>query len=171
MLAKKRAFITGVTGQDGSYLSEFLLGAGYEVRGLIRRSPCFNTSHLEHVYSDPRDGEARFFLHYGDVRDGGCLLLLLDRFQPDEVYNLAAQPRVRVSFDQPGFPADVGSIGGRRVLEAVRNTSERRGGVIRCYQAGSSEMFGFAAAPQNEKKPFCTRSPHAASKVAAQLDP
>jgi GDPmannose 4,6-dehydratase len=163
----KKALITGITGQDGSFLAEFLLQKGYEVHGLVRRASTFNTGRLDHLYIDPHKGQARLFLHYGDLSDGGGLRRLLDRIQPDEVYNLAAQSHVRVSFDQPEFTADIVGVGTLRILEALRNAVEALGKPIRFYQAGSSEMFGAATPPQNETTPFYPRSPYAASKVAA----
>src|SRR5689334_2193471 len=143
----KKALVTGITGQDGSFLAEFLLQKGYEVHGLVRRASTFNTGRLNHLYTDPHEGQARLYLHYGDLSDGGGLRRLLDRIQPDEVYNLAAQSHVRVSFDQPEFTADIVGVGTLRILEACRNAVEALGKPIRFYQAGSSEMFGAAAPP------------------------
>ena len=163
----KKAFITGITGQDGSFLAEFLLDKGYEVHGLVRRSSTFSTGRLEHLYADPHTPRARLLLYYGDLSDGGGIRRLLEQIQPDEVYNLAAQSHVRVSFDQAEFTADVVGLGTLRILEAVRNAAEARNSPIRFYQAGSSEMFGATAPPQNEATPFYPRSPYAASKVAA----
>ncbi len=163
----KKAFITGITGQDGSFLAEFLLEKGYEVHGLVRRSSTFTTGRLEHLYIDPHTPHARLLLHYGDLSDGGGIRRLLEQIQPDEVYNLAAQSHVRVSFDQAEFTADVVGLGTLRILEAVRNAAEAGNNPIRFYQAGSSEMFGAATPPQNEATPFYPRSPYAASKVAA----
>uniref|UniRef100_Q01XM4 GDP-mannose 4,6-dehydratase n=1 Tax=Solibacter usitatus (strain Ellin6076) TaxID=234267 RepID=Q01XM4_SOLUE len=163
----KKALITGITGQDGSFLAEFLLEKGYEVHGLVRRSSTFTTGRLEHLYIDPHTPHARLLLHYGDLSDGGGIRRLLEQIQPDEVYNLAAQSHVRVSFDQAEFTADVVGLGALRILEAVRNAAEAGNNPIRFYQAGSSEMFGAAAPPQNEATPFYPRSPYAASKVAA----
>ncbi len=163
----KKALITSVTGQDGSFLAELLLQKGYEVHGLIRRASTFNTGRLEHLYTDPHQGQVRLLLHYGDLSDAGGLRRLLDQVQPDEVYNLAAQSHVRVSFDQAEFTADVVGLGTLRILEALRNAEEGLGKQIRFYQAGSSEMFGATAPPQNETTPFYPRSPYAASKVAA----
>jgi GDPmannose 4,6-dehydratase len=163
----KKAFITGITGQDGSFLAEFLLEKGYEVHGLVRRSSTFTTGRLEHLYIDPHTPHARLLLHYGDLSDGGGIRRLLEQIQPDEVFNLAAQSHVRVSFDQAEFTADVVGLGALRILEAVRNAAEAGNNPIRFYQAGSSEMFGAAAPPQNEATPFYPRSPYAASKVAA----
>ena len=163
----KKAFITGITGQDGSFLAEFLLGKGYEVHGLIRRASTFNTGRLEGIYVDFHDRQARTFLHFGDVTDGGGLRRLMGEIQPDEIYNLAAQSHVRVSFDQPEFTADVVALGTLRALEAFRSATEDLNKPIRFYQAGSSEMFGAASPPQSEKTPFYPRSPYAVSKVAA----
>ena len=159
----KKALITGITGQDGSYLAEFLLSKGYVVHGLIRRSSTFNTDRIEHIYVDPHDPEARLFLHYGDLNDGGQLSNLIYNIQPDEVYHLGAQSHVRVSFDMPEFTGDITGLGTTRLLEAVR----RSGIKTRFYQASSSEMFGDAPAPQGEETPFRPRSPYAASKVYA----
>lgn len=157
------ALITGITGQDGSYLAEFLLDKGYEVHGLIRRSSTFNTDRIEHIYRDPHDPEARIFLHYGDLSDSGQLAHLIYNVQPQEVYHLAAQSHVRVSFDMPDYTGDVVGLGTTRLLEALR----RSGVKARFYQASSSEMFGSAPAPQNEKTPFEPRSPYAAAKLYA----
>jgi len=157
----KRAFITGITGQDGSYLAELLLAKGYEVHGLIRRASTFNTSRIDHLYVDSHDPSARLFLHYGDLSDGSRLVRLLADIQPDEVYNLAAQSHVRVSFDEPEHTGDVTGIGSMRMLEAVRQA----GIDTRFYQASSSEMFGASPPPQNEDTPFYPRSPYGAAKV------
>ncbi len=163
----KRALITGITGQDGSYLAEFLLNKGYEVHGIIRRASTFNTDRIDHIYRDPHDPEARLFLHYGDLTDGTGLRRILEKVQPDEVYNLAAQSHVKVSFEQPEYTADVVATGTLRLLEALRDYIKVSGREVRFYQAGSSEMFGASPPPQNEKTPFYPRSPYAASKVAA----
>lgn len=163
----KKALITGITGQDGSYLTQFLLAKDYEVHGIVRRSSTFNTERLEPVYSDPHDISARMFLHYGDLADGTSLRRILERVKPDEVYNLAAQSHVRVSFDQSEYTADVVATGTLRLLEAVRDSVHITGRAIRIYQAGSSEMFGAAPPPQNELTPFYPRSPYGVSKVAA----
>jgi GDPmannose 4,6-dehydratase len=163
----KTAFITGITGQDGSFLAEFLLAKGYVVHGLIRRASTFNTGRIDRIYVDSHNREARLFLHYGDLTDGGGLRRLMDQIRPDEIYNLAAQSHVRVSFDEPEFTTDVVALGTLRVLEALRNAVEALGKPIRFYQAGSSEMFGAAPPPQNEHTPFYPRSPYAVSKVAA----
>ena len=157
----KRAFITGITGQDGSYLAELLLGKGYEVHGLIRRASTFNTSRIDHLYVDPHDTGATLILHYGDLSDGSRLSTLLAEIKPDEVYNLAAQSHVRVSFDEPEHTADTTGMGTIRLLEAVRMSGIH----CRFYQASSSEMFGATPPPQNEDTPFYPRSPYGAAKV------
>ncbi len=159
----KRVLITGITGQDGSYLAELLLEKGYEVHGLIRRASTFNTDRIDHLYVDPHDASARLFLHYGDLSDGGQLTNLIYNLQPDEIYHLAAQSHVRVSFDMPEFTGDVTALGTTRLLEAVR----RSGIKTKFYQASSSEMFGGASAPQNETTRFEPRSPYAAAKLYA----
>jgi GDPmannose 4,6-dehydratase len=163
----KRALITGITGQDGSYLAEFLLGKGYEVHGLLRRASLFNTDRVDHLYHDPHEQGARFTLHYGDLTDATALRRILERVQPDEIYNLAAQSHVKVSFEVPEYTADVVAVGTLRLLEAVRDHIAYRGSPIRFYQAGSSEMYGAAPARQSEATPFYPRSPYAVSKVAA----
>ena len=163
----KTAFITGITGQDGSYLADFLLTKGYTVHGLVRRASTFNTARLDDIYRDKHDQNARFFLHYGDLTDGTALHRLLTRIRPDEVYNLGAQSHVRVSFDQPEYTADVVGLGALRLLEAVRNHIDDTGRAVRYYQAGSSEMFGAAKPPQSEATIFHPRSPYAVGKVAA----
>ena len=163
----RRALITGITGQDGSYLAELLLQKGYEVHGIIRRSSSFNTARLDHLYADPHERGVHLLLHYGDVSDGGGLRRLVHTIAPDELYHLAAQSHVRVSFDEPEYTADVVAVGTMRVLEAVRDYEQAKGRQIRMYQAGSSEMFGLAPAPQDERTPFHPRSPYAASKAAA----
>lgn len=163
----KKALITGVTGQDGSYLAEFLLEKGYEVHGIIRRSSTFNTDRIDHIYQDRHEDSARFFLHYGDLADGSGMRRIVDVVEPDEVYNLAAQSHVNVSYHQPEYTADVVGTGTLRLLEAVRNHIGQTGRSVRCYQAGTSEMFGAANPPQNESTPFHPRSPYAVAKVAA----
>ncbi|MDP9052710.1 MAG: GDP-mannose 4,6-dehydratase [Acidobacteriota bacterium] len=163
----KRALITGITGQDGSYLTEFLLAKDYQVHGIVRRASTFNTGRIDHLYKDSHDPDARLFLHYGDLTDGSSLRRILEAVQPDEVYNLGAQSHVKVSFDQSEYTADVVATGTLRLLEALRdyrNTARRE---FRMYQAGSSEMFGATAPPQNESTAFYPRSPYAVSKVAA----
>ena len=157
----KKALITGITGQDGSYLAEFLLEKGYEVHGLIRRSSTFNTERIDHIYTDPHDLKSKLFLHYGDLNDGGQLSNLIYNIQPSEIYHLAAQSHVRVSFDMPEFTGDVTGIGTTRMLEAIRRSKIK----TRFYQASSSEMFGDAPPPQNEETPFRPRSPYGAAKA------
>lgn len=163
----KKALITGITGQDGSYLTELLLGKGYEVHGLIRRSSSFNTDRIDHLYQDPHTEDTRLFLYYGDLTDGTALRRILQKVQPDEVYNLGAQSHVRVSFDEPEYTADVVAMGTLRLLDALRDYQAAHGCHVRFYQAGSSEMFGAALPPQSEATPFYPRSPYAASKVVA----
>lgn len=162
---KKRALITGITGQDGSYLAELLLEQGYDVHGIIRRSSSINTGRIAHLYKDSHDPDCRLFLHYGDLQDSSSLARLLDQVDPHEVYNLGAQSHVRVSFDSPLYTADATGMGCLRLLEAIRDTGKSR--QIRFYQAGSSEMFGDAAAPQHERTVFQPRSPYACAKVFA----
>jgi len=158
----KKALITGITGQDGSYLAEFLLAKGYEVHGIIRRASTFNTGSLDGIYADPHSGASRLLLHYGDLSDAGALATLVTSIQPGEVYNLAAQSHVRVSFDSPVYTADITATGTIRLLEAIRQTGIHP----RFYQASSSEMFGKAQeVPQTEKTPFYPRSPYGCSKV------
>jgi GDPmannose 4,6-dehydratase len=163
----KRALITGVTGQDGSYLTEFLLAKGYEVHGLIRRASIFNTERIDHLYHDPHLGGPKLTLHYGDLTDGTGLRRVLERVNPDEIYNLGAQSHVKVSFDIPEYTAEVVSVGTLRLIEAVRDHVTHSGRPVRYYQAGSSEMFGGTPPPQNENTPFYPRSPYGVSKVAA----
>ena len=157
----KKALITGITGQDGSYLSELLLDKGYEVHGLIRRASTFNTQRIEHIYVDPHEKGAHLFLHYGDLSDSGQLVNLIYNIKPDEVYHLGAQSHVRVSFDIPEYTGDITGVGTTRLLEAIR----RSGIKTKFYQASSSEMFGDVEAPQSENTPFQPRSPYAAAKV------
>jgi GDPmannose 4,6-dehydratase len=157
----KRALITGITGQDGSYLAELLLHKGYEVHGLIRRSSTINTSRIDHIYQDPHEKKVQLFLHYGDLADGSRLVTLLNEIRPDEVYNLAAQSHVRVSFDEPEYTGDTTGLGTIRLLEAIRMTGLH----CRFYQASSSEMFGATPPPQNEDTPFYPRSPYGVAKV------
>jgi GDPmannose 4,6-dehydratase len=157
-----KAFITGITGQDGSYLAEFLLDRGYEVHGLVRRGSLFHTDRIDHLYVDPHEGDARLFLHYGDLLDPNTLSRLLLEIRPDEIYNLGAQSHVSVSFVNPIYTADVDALGTLRILEAIR-TLDRP---VRFYQASSSEMYGLAReVPQSETTPFHPRSPYAVSKV------
>ena len=164
----KKALITGVTGQDGSYLAEFLLCKGYEVHGIIRRSSSFNTGRIDTIYQDPHQEKVRFFLHYGDLCDGTVLRRILEKVRPDEVYNLGAQSHVRVSFDEPEYTVDTVAMGTLRMLEAIRDFQERTEKNVRLYQAGSSEMFGkVTEIPQSETTPFYPRSPYAAAKVYA----
>ena len=157
----KIAFITGITGQDGSYLAELLLAKGYLVHGLIRRASTFNTQRIEHLYTDPHDPKTRLFLHYGDLTDGSRMSNLLATIQPDEIYNLAAQSHVRVSFDEPEYTGDTTGLGTIRLLEAFRQSAPE----ARFYQASSSEMFGAANPPQNEDTVFYPRSPYGVAKV------
>src|SRR5665811_1055872 len=157
----RKALITGIIGQDGSYLAELLLGKGYEVHGLIRRASSFNTGRIDHIYSDPHERGARLFLHYADLTEGSRLVTLLDTIRPNEVYNLAAQSHVRVSFDEPEYTGDSTGLGTIRLLEAIRMI----GLDCRFYQASSSEMFGASPPPQNEDTAFYPRSPYGAAKV------
>ena len=159
----KNALITGISGQDSSYLAEFLLFKGYEVHGLIRRASTFNTGRIDHLYQDPHEVTARLFLHYGDLSDSEQLTNLIYNVQPDEIYHLGAQSHVRVSFEMPGYTGDVTGLGATRVLAAVRSSGVK----ARFYQASSSEMFGAAPAPQSETTPFQPRSPCAAAKLYA----
>ena len=160
----KRAFITGITGQDGSYLSELLLEKGYEVHGMIRRASSFNTGRIDHLYQDRHEEKARLFLHYGDLTDGTALSRLLGDIRPDEIYNLGAQSHVRVSFDAPEYTGDAVGLGTQRLLEAIRQTGMIK--TTRYYQASSSEMYGkVQEVPQTETTPFWPRSPYACAKV------
>lgn len=159
----KKALITGITGQDGSYLAELLLSKGYEVHGIVRRSSTPNTSRLDHLNLDPHQSDTRLFLHYGDLSDSSRLMSLVNTVEPDEVYNLAAQSHVRVSFDEPEHTGDTTGLGSIRLLEAIRMT----GSPAKFYQASSSEMFGASPPPQNEDTPFYPRSPYGAAKVYA----
>ncbi len=164
----RRALITGITGQDGSYLAELLLSKGYEVHGIIRRASSFNTHRIDHIYQDPHDAGARLHLHYGDLTDANGLQRLMREVKPTEVYNLGAQSHVRVSFDQPIYTADAVAVGAVKVLEAVRDFQDACGYQIRFYQASSSEMYGkVVETPQKETTPFYPRSPYAAAKVYA----
>jgi GDPmannose 4,6-dehydratase len=164
----QRALITGVTGQDGSYLAELLLGKGYAVHGLIRRSSSFNTGRIDHLYQDPHAPGAQLHLHYADLTDGNALSRLVNETRPTEVYNLGAQSHVRVSFDQPIYTTDSVALGTLRLLEAVRDYQDRSGAAVRFYQASSSEMFGkVRETPQRETTPFYPRSPYGAAKVYA----
>lgn len=160
----KRAFITGITGQDGSYLAELLLGKGYEVHGMIRRSSSFNTGRINHIYRDPHEKDVRLFLHYGDLNDASSINLLLRDIQPDEIYNLGAQSHVRVSFDVPEYTGEVDALGAVRILEGIRET----GLTTKFYQASSSELYGkVVETPQKETTPFYPRSPYACAKAYA----
>ncbi len=162
----KRALISGVTGQDGSYLAEFLLEKGYEVHGIIRRSSSFNTGRIVHIFQDLHEKNPRFLLHYGDLADGSRLEKLIEIVEPNEVYNLGAQSHVRVSFDEPVYTADIAAMGTLRILEAIRNVGGLQ--TVRFYQASSSEIYGNAAEiPQKETTPFHPRSPYACAKVFA----
>jgi len=162
-MVSKKALITGITGQDGSYLSELLLSKGYEVHGLIRRASTFNTKRINHLYIDPHISGAKLFLHYGDLSDAGQLTNIVYNIKPDEIYHLGAQSHVKVSFEMPEYTGDITAVGTTRLLEAVR----RSGIKTKCYQASSSEMFGSTPPPQNEQSPFHPRSPYAAAKVYA----
>ena len=159
----KIAFITGITGQDGSYLAELLLSKGYEVHGLIRRSSTFNTSRIDHIYVDPHDPHAKLFLHYGDLSDSEQIANIMYNIRPDEIYHLGAQSHVRVSFETPEYTGNVTALGTTRLLEAARRSNHG----VKFYQASSSEMFGSATPPQSETTPFCPRSPYACGKVYA----
>jgi GDPmannose 4,6-dehydratase len=163
----KRALISGITGQDGSFLAELLLAKDYEVHGIVRRASTFNTERLDSIYSDPHEPNVALRLHYGDVTDGASLRHIVEVAQPDEIYHLAAQSHVRVSFDQAEYTADVVATGTLRFLEVLRDYTDHCGKQVRFYQAGSSEMFGSAPGPQSETTPFAPRSPYAVSKVAA----
>ena len=157
----KKALITGITGQDGSYLAEFLLHKGYEVHGIIRRASTFNTQRIDHLFEDPHTKGKKLILHYGDMSDASRLTTLLATIQPDEIYHLAAQSHVRVSFDEPEHTGDVTGMATTRLLEAIRLVSPNS----KYYQASSSEMFGASPPPQNEDTPFYPRSPYGAAKV------
>ncbi len=168
MTQRKRALITGITGQDGSYLSELLLEKGYEVHGIIRRTSTFNTDRIDHIYEDPHEEQPQLFLHYGDLTDGTTLRRIVEEIQPAEIYNLGAQSHVRVSFDSPEYTVDSVGMGTLRLLEAVRDYQQRTGSEVRFYQAGSSEMYGkVQEIPQKETTPFYPRSPYACAKVYA----
>ncbi|MDI6717478.1 MAG: GDP-mannose 4,6-dehydratase [Patescibacteria group bacterium] len=163
----KKALITGITGQDGSYLAELLLDKGYEIHGIIRRSSTFNTSRINHLYQDPHVNNKKFFLHYGDMTDAIALRKIIFNVQPDEVYNLAAQSHVRVSFDLPEYTIEVAGVGVLRLLEIIKDYQAHTGKQVKIYQASSSEMFGNAPPPQNENTPFHPRSPYGCAKVLA----
>ncbi len=157
----KKALITGITGQDGSYLAEFLLSKNYEVHGIIRRASTFNTERVDHIFVDPHERRARFFMHYGDLSDSEQIAHIIYNIRPDEVYHLGAQSHVRVSFDIPEYTGNIVALGTARILEAIRRSKRK----IRFYQASSSEMFGATPPPQNETTPFAPRSPYACAKV------
>ena len=161
----KKALITGITGQDGSYLAELLLKKEYEVHGIIRRSSTFNTSRIDHIYQDPHTNDARLFLHYGDLVNAETIRKHIYKIQPDEIYHLGAQSHVRVSFDIPEYTGDVTGLGTLRILETIKDYQENTGKSIKFYQASSSEMFGSTPAPQNEETPFHPRSPYACAKL------
>jgi GDPmannose 4,6-dehydratase len=163
----RTALITGITGQDGSYLAELLLAQGYRVHGLMRRASLFNTDRLDHLYQDPHEEDRRLFLHYADLLDAGTIRRVLGLANPEEIYHLGAQSHVKVSFDEPAYTADTVALGTLRLLEAVRDHCQSTGRSVRIYNAGSSEMYGSAPAPQREDTPFQPRSPYAVSKVAA----
>jgi GDPmannose 4,6-dehydratase len=162
-MSSKTALITGITGQDGSYLAEFLISKGYEVHGIIRRASTFNTSRIDHIYADPHEKDVKLILHYGDLSDAETLNNIIFNVKPDEVYNLGAQSHVRVSFDVPEYTTNVVATGVTRVLESIR----RSGNHVKFYQASSSEMFGSAVPPQSEDTPFVPRSPYACAKLYA----
>jgi GDPmannose 4,6-dehydratase len=162
----KRALVTGITGQDGSYIAELLLSKGYEVHGIIRRTSTFNTDRIDHIYQDPHTPGAQLFLHYGDLTDGVTIRRILEQVKPQEFYNLGAQSHVRVSFDAPEYTVDTVAMGTLRILEGIRDYQQRTGDEVRFYQAGSSEMFGLVQeVPQKETTPFYPRSPYACGKL------
>ena len=167
LVRMKKALITGIAGQDGSYLTELLLSKGYEVHGIVRRSSTFTTDRIDHLYEDPHTPHTSLKLHYGDLGDGNCLQKILDIVEPDEVYNLGAQSHVAVSFQLPEYTADVDGIGVLRLLECLREFREKKGKSVKMYQAGTSEMFGSAPAPQSEETRFKPRSPYAVAKLYA----
>ncbi len=165
--ANKKALITGITGQDGSYLAEFLLAKGYEVHGIIRRSSTFNTLRINHIYQDPHAHNTKLFLYYGDLTDANSIRKVIFQIYPDEIYNLGAQSQVRISFDAPEYTMNVTGLGTLRVLEAVKDFQAHTGKQVKFYQASSSEMFGETPPPQNENSPFCPQSPYGCAKVLA----
>ena len=170
MNSGRRALITGITGQDGSYLAEFLLAKGYEVHGLVRRASTFNTQRIEHLYQDPHEADTRLFLHYGDLTDGTSLSNLVLSLEPDEIYNLGAQSHVRVSFDQPLYTVDVDALGTLRILEAARQLQRRH--PVRVYQASSSEMFGqVREMPQTRRRRFIPAAPMLVPKCSVSIRP
>jgi len=166
-MKNKKALITGITGQDGSYLTEFLLQKGYEVHGIKRRSSSFNTERIDNLYQDPHQKDRKFFLYYGDMQDATSLLRIMQKVQPDEIYNLAAQSHVQVSYDVPEYTADTDALGTLRLLEAIRVLG--LGSKTKFYQASTSELFSGkpSEAPQSEKTPFCPQSPYATAKLYA----
>src|SRR3989338_1531273 len=164
---KKIALITGITGQDGSYLKEILLKKGYEVHGIIRRASTFNTTRINHLYQDPHKKDRKLFLHHGDLSDSGTIRKIIYQVKPSEIYNLGAQSHVKVSFEIPEYTMDVTGNGALRILEAVRDFEQDTGKKVKFYQASSSEMFGAAPPPQNENTPFVPQSPYGAAKVFA----
>lgn len=166
-MPRKKALITGITGQDGSYLADFLLSKGYEVHGIVRRASTLNRERIQHLHSDPHVAEAKVTLHYGDLADANTIRRLLYEIQPDEIYNLGAQSHVRVSFDIPEYTANVTGLGTLRMLEAIKDYERDTGKKVRFYQASSSEMFGAAPPPQSEQTPFYPRSPYGVAKVFA----
>ncbi|MBW1716556.1 MAG: GDP-mannose 4,6-dehydratase, partial [Deltaproteobacteria bacterium] len=162
----KKALITGITGQDGAYLAEFLLKKGYEVHGIKRRSSSFNTARVDHLYRDPHESDVKFFMHYGDLTDATNLIRIIQALRPDEIYNLAAQSHVKVSFESPEYTANADALGALRLLEAIRMLGLEE--KTRFYQASTSELYGKAReVPQNENTPFYPRSPYAAAKLYA----
>ena len=161
----KKALITGITGQDGSYLAELLLNKGYEVHGVIRRASTFNTERIDHIYQDPHEEKRRLFLHYGDLADANTIRKLIYKIQPEEIYNLGAQSHVRVSFDIPEYTANITGVGTLRMLEAIKDYEEYSGKKVKFYQASSSEMFGAVPPPRNENTVFYPRSPYGTAKV------
>ena len=166
-MKKKIALITGITGQDGSYLAELLLKKGYEVHGIVRRASTFNTSRINHLYQDPHDKNPKLFLHYGDLADSGTIRKVIYQTKPDEIYNLGAQSHVKVSFEIPEYTMDITGNGALRILEAIRDFQNDSGKKVKFYQASSSEMFGSSPPPQNEKTPLIPQSPYGAAKIFA----
>ena len=166
-MTKKVALITGITGQDGSYLTELLLEKGYEVHGIVRRASTFNTSRINHLYQDPHDKSKKLFLHHGDLADAGTIRKIIYQSKPDEIYNLGAQSHVKVSFEIPEYTMDITGNGALRILEAIRDFQNDTGKKVKFYQASSSEMFGSSPPPQNETTPFSPQSPYGAAKLFA----
>ena len=167
MTKNKTALIFGITGQDGSFLAEILLKKGYVVHGVVRRASTFNTARINHLYQDPHNKSRKLFLHHGDLADAGTIRKIINKVKPEEVYNLAAQSHVKVSFEIPEYTMDITGNGALRILEALRDFQTETGGKVKFYQASSSEMFGAAPPPQNEKTPFIPQSPYGAAKVFA----